>query len=517
MFGSAIEVILLSFALADKINIIKTEKAKSDKELLQTLQANEKLIIEQNQVLEVKVKQRTEALEEANNELETSYQNISILSEIGKQITSTLDIKTIIHIVYDNVNLLMSAEIFGIAIYNEQANVLEFDGFIENGLELPFHTESLTEGNFGGQCFLSQQEIIIHQVSQELPNYQVKIGGITESVIYLPLVYQNKSLGIITVQSLQAHAYTNYHITMLKSIAAYATSALDNALSYQYIENQRLIIESKNIDIMASINYAKRIQTAMLPTKATLNGLLGLENYFILFKPRNIVSGDFYWCKEMNGKIIIAVIDCTGHGVPGAFVSMIGNATLNEITKRGLSHIHLILNQLHKEISTFFQQNTSIKIEKDEITKELKVQDGMDIAMISIDKINNNIEYVGAKNSLYYVIDNKIHEIKADKYAIGGHQNSGEIERIFTKHDISLLSNKPYTFYLATDGYQDQFGGEKNKKFMAKQFRELLFSISHLPMLEQQQILDKTIVDWIGNGEQTDDISLMGIRVNNIS
>jgi serine phosphatase RsbU (regulator of sigma subunit) len=510
-FGSAIEVILLSFALADKINILKTEKVKSDKQLLQTLQANEKLILEQNQVLEAKVKERTEDLEEANEELETSYQNISVLSEIGKQVTSTLDIKTIIHIVYDNVNLLMSAEMFGIGIYNEQTKLLEFDGFMKHGLELPFYTESLSENRLSVRCFLTQHEIIVHQASQEVSNYQLEIGDMTESMLYLPLIYQNRALGIITVQSLQPHAYTNYHITMFKNIASYTTSALDNALSYRYIEDQHLIIEGKNKDIMASINYAKRIQTAILPTNMALNELLGKDNYFVLFKPRDIVSGDFYWCKEVNGKIIIAVADCTGHGVPGAFVSMIGNATLNEITKR-LSHTHLILTKLHKEISHFFKQNTNTKTDDHAITKDFRVQDGMDIAIIAIDKINNKIEYSGAKNQLYHVVNNQIHEYKANKYAIGGHQGD-EKERLFIKHEINYSSNEINTFYLATDGYQDQFGGEKDRKFMTKQFRELLFSISHLPMSEQQQILNKTIIDWIANKKQTDDITVMGIIV----
>jgi serine phosphatase RsbU (regulator of sigma subunit) len=263
----------------------------------------------------------------------------------------------------------------------------------------------------------------------------------------------------------------------------------------------------------------------------------------MLFKPRDIVSGDFYWIREVNNKILVVVADCTGHGVPGAFVSMVGNSTLNEITKRGLVHTHLILNKLHKEISLFFNQNTNvIATEYLPTTDNLKVQDGMDISIISIDKETKIVEYAGAKNPLYYVTNGEIHEIKADKYSIGGHLEENEAERMFVKHvvsppdemshhleggvfdvntsvppsrwcDISTGGLSFGIFYLFTDGFQDQFGGEKNKKFMTKRFRELLFSISHLPMAEQKQILSSTINDWIGEGEQTDDITVMGLRI----
>jgi hypothetical protein len=192
----------------------------------------------------------------------------------------------------------------------------------------------------------------------------------------------------------------------------------------------------------------------------------------------------------------------------------------------------LILNKLHKEISSFFNQNTNIlATESLPNTDNLKVQDGMDISIISIDKETKIVEYAGAKNPLYYVMNDEIQEIKADKYSIGGHQDENT-ERLFAKHIVSSPEvSPPYAkggvfdvivppsgvmgllFYLFTDGFQDQFGGEKNKKFMTKRFRELLFSISHLPMSEQQQILNTTISEWIGEGEQTDDITVMGIRI----
>ncbi len=495
------------------------------------VQYNTKRLKTENQKLEKTIAERTQ-------EIAQSYKNVQLLNEIAKQLSASLDVKTIIATVYTNVNTLMSAEMFGIGIYNPKTQVLEFEGFMENDIELEFHTEQIENSNFNGRCFISQQDIIIHDFRKENSNYQIQVGSIPQSIIMLPLTYNENKIGVITIQSLKANIYTEYHLRMLRSIAINTTSVLENALSFRKIELQRHELFEKNADIIASINYAKRIQTAMLPTQETLDKYLGKDNYFVLFKPRDIVSGDFYWIRVVNNKIIVVVADCTGHGVPGAFVSMVGNSTLNEITKRGLSHTHLILSKLHKEISTFFNQNTNvISTECLPTTDNLKVQDGMDISIIVIDKETKSIEYSGAKNALYYVMNGEMKEIKADKYSIGGHQEENEAERVFVKHIVSLsppveMSHHPEggvfdvivppsgvrglsagLFYLFTDGFQDQFGGKDNRKFMRTRFKELLLSISGLPMAEQQQILSSTINEWIGEREQTDDITVMGMRI----
>ncbi|TAD95164.1 MAG: response regulator [Bacteroidetes bacterium] len=270
-------------------------------------------------------------------------------------------------------------------------------------------------------------------------------------------------------------------------------------------------IHKKNENITASINYAKHIQNAILPFADRFEQSFGKDNFFVLFQPKDIVSGDFYWLEEIqnvNEKItFIAVADCTGHGVPGAFMSMIGNQLLYEIIlKNQIYSPELILNQLHKEVHRVLHQ------------KETNTNDGMDMIMLVITEDSQNfkqiISYSGAMNPLYYVQNDEFIEIKATKKAIGGRQI--EKEHLFEKHEIQRSDDQELTFYLCTDGFQDQFGGENKRKFMAGAFKKLLHSISEKPMKEQEKILSKTLENWIktGNEKQIDDVSILGIKIN---
>jgi len=217
------------------------------------------------------------------------------------------------------------------------------------------------------------------------------------------------------------------------------------------INHQKEIIEKKNEDITASINYAKHIQRVVLPEESRI--AQAFEQSFILFKPRDIVSGDFYWFQEKTTpegreKIIITAVDCTGHGVPGAFMSLIANEILNEIVnEKGILEADKILNELHKSVRKVLKQDQSDN------------RDGMDMSLCVIDKESKTIEFAGAKNSLIYVQNEEIATLKGDKYPIGGLQHG--VERIFTKQFISY-KDAPISCYMLSDGYQDQFGGEEN-------------------------------------------------------
>jgi serine phosphatase RsbU (regulator of sigma subunit) len=276
----------------------------------------------------------------------------------------------------------------------------------------------------------------------------------------------------------------------------------------QTVELQNFEIQDKNKNITDSINYAKRIQTAMLSI-TSFEYILGAKNFFILFKPRDIVSGDFYWIAQLKEKIIITVADCTGHGVPGAFVSMVGNSFLNEIVLgEGFSAPQVILKRLHKKIVDFFHQQENLN--------ELVIDDGMDIVILTLQKDTQTqkivkASYSGAMNPLYYVQNQQLFEIKASKKSIGGWRMTES--RAFEMHEIDLDS--PTIFYLCTDGYQDQFGGEKGKKFMVKNLKEKLLSLHSKELLEQKNDLDLTINNWISSAKeaQTDDITIVGVKV----
>jgi serine phosphatase RsbU (regulator of sigma subunit) len=262
-------------------------------------------------------------------------------------------------------------------------------------------------------------------------------------------------------------------------------------------------IDEQHKSIKSSINYAKRIQEAMLPKHELQKRLL--PDSFILLKPRDSVSGDFYWFTEMkswyNPDVIFTVADCTGHGVPGAFMSLIGINALNGIINKGIAETDQILSELHQEIRTALQQETTGN------------NDGMDVALCIYRKEKNTLEFSGAKNSLIYIQDNKLFQVKGDVHPIGGSRSKKEFS--YKKHIVPI--EKSTMIYLFSDGYRDQFGGKNNTKFMAKKLNELLLSIHQRPLPEQKEILDKTIEEWRGHQSQTDDILVMGIRLEAIA
>ncbi len=264
----------------------------------------------------------------------------------------------------------------------------------------------------------------------------------------------------------------------------------------QQLQSQKTELETAYTDIRDSIHYARRIQSAILPLESDMQKLFG--SFFVLYQPQDIVSGDFYWCAEINGLKFLACVDCTGHGVPGAFMSMIGNTLLNHlVVERGLTQPHEILEQLHTGVRHALKQDS---------VGETK--DGMDVALITINP-QNVLHYAGANRALWYIRQNSFHEIKPVKRAIAGDMHATPVA--FTTHTLELQTGD--CIYLSTDGYADQFGGERGKKFMVKRFQELLLQIHSLPMNEQQRTLHNEFNTWKGNLQQVDDVLVMGLKI----
>ncbi len=253
----------------------------------------------------------------------------------------------------------------------------------------------------------------------------------------------------------------------------------------------------QNKQITDSIEYASLIQTAILPPYDYIAQLI--PEYFIFYQPRDIVSGDFYWITEKDGKIVVAVVDCTGHGVPGAFMSMLGTAFLNEIvnTEPALK-ADSILNQLRNQIKKSLHQTG----------KDEEAKDGMDISLCVIDKAKNRLQFAGAYNSLFMISENKPSMIKGDRMPIGIYMKE---EKTFTNHEIMIQPGD--MLYMFTDGFIDQFGGKNKRKFRIAPFKELLFSIHKKPVDEQQQILETEFITWKGRQEQIDDVLVFGFRI----
>ena len=267
------------------------------------------------------------------------------------------------------------------------------------------------------------------------------------------------------------------------------------------LEKNFSLIEDKNQNITASITYAQRIQAAMLTDIQNLQKLV--PESFILFKPRDIVSGDFYWFREYTNEnhekiIVLAAVDCTGHGVPGAFMSMIGSNLLTQIIANTIISPELVLQELHRGITVALHQEDG------------QNKDGMDMVFCSINQQQHTMEFAGAKNPLFYIQNGQLYEIKGDRHPIGG-KDKDDNARIFTKHTVDIT--QPTYIYLFTDGYQDQFGGADNRKFMIKRMRELFLNIYTEPMQTQKMLLKTTIQDWKGKEHQVDDILVMGCKV----
>ena len=257
------------------------------------------------------------------------------------------------------------------------------------------------------------------------------------------------------------------------------------------------IIEEKNRDITASINYSRRIQNAILPDPKEIKGLS--SRCFIVYIPKDIVSGDFYWFSRNNGKLIIAAGDCTGHGVPGALMSMLGISFLEEIVnKRCITDSGSILNELRREIQRALRQRGARE----------EAKDGMDISLCIIDNKKKFIQYSGAYNNLYLIRDGELTEYKSDRMPIGIFDFS---DKEFASQIIQYRPGD--TIYMFSDGYADQFGGPDHKKFKYSALKSLLTDIHQLPLNKQKQALENTFIEWKGESEQTDDVLILGYHM----
>ncbi|MDQ3048243.1 MAG: tetratricopeptide repeat protein [Bacteroidota bacterium] len=267
---------------------------------------------------------------------------------------------------------------------------------------------------------------------------------------------------------------------------------------YNVLEHNRDEIATKNKEITDSIKYAKRLQTAILPSDEYIRETF--PDSFVFYQPKDIVSGDFYWFERWGGKSLFAAVDCTGHGVPGAFMSIVGFNLLNQaVNEHGLNKPNLLLNALNKGITKTLKQT-----EEDSIIK-----DGMDISLCSIDRETMKLEYSGAYNPLWIIRDHQLTELTADKHPIGVFW--GNELKPFTLKEFDL--KKGDRVYLFTDGMADQFGGSKGKKFKYSQMKKLLISLYDYDMEAQKNIIIEEFNTWKGNLEQVDDILIMGICI----
>jgi serine phosphatase RsbU (regulator of sigma subunit) len=326
---------------------------------------------------------------------------------------------------------------------------------------------------FSGMISLPAPEVLLSGISDfTTPYHLILYSALIISVVYF--IVRSQTRGLIRTKKL----LREMELTLLK------------------IESQRAELETKNKSITDSLNYAQRIQEALLPSEDYFRKYF--KESFIFYKPKDIVSGDFFWIGENEEKIFIAAADCTGHGVPGALLSMIGHELLNKIINIDkIVQPAEVLEIMSKGLEKIFSREKNVGA---------IIRDGMDIGFCVVDRRKRKIQYSGAFLPLYIIRDNRLIELKGDKYPLGMTLEGA----YYTSNEMDLM--KDDMMYLFTDGYVDQFGGSEDKKFMYRRFRYLLMTIYRFPVDDQKSILEENIKTWMGSTPQIDDILVMGFK-----
>jgi len=483
----------------------RLKKLQSEKEVLENvIQDRTKEIVSQKEEIE---KQSIE-LGLKNNELER-------INTIVQSINSEIHFSNLLQSILEKLRIIRSLEIAYIYLYDEQS--MSFKIMAIYGFELAeVKSISMTIDEIN-RIYLSDSDEIFEDIYHTNhikfeTNEKMMLLPRTKSAMVIVINIANTTQGFIVLANKRIeNAFDKRDFSLAKNLKEHLVSAVIKTKMLEDIQESNVTLtEQNNIithqkqNITDSIIYARRIQNAVITPEAVLASMFA--EYFILFKPRDIVSGDFYWMKQVDDCKIIVAADCTGHGVPGAFMSMLGISFLNAIVGRlTINKANLILNELRTQVKTALRQTG----------KELENKDGMDISLCIIDTNKMTLQFAGAYNSAYLVRTDstksdkaELIELKADKMPIGIYIVEKES---FTNREIEI--QKGDTLYLFSDGYCDQFGGTNGQKFMTKRFREMVTNISQNPLSEQKTFIEQTFENWRGTFEQIDDVMVMGVRI----
>ena len=423
-----------------------------------------------------------------------------------KNYTSTIDslsgLPSNLDLTYKNNNLIF--EYVGVSLRNPEKVFYQYqlEGLDEDWLPLTQDRKAVYTALSPGSYTFKLRAKNNDNVWTEDP--------ITYSFIIAPPWYQTKTFYTIAVLLLIIAVYLIIYVRTrnLKKTQEILTKKVDERTKElreekEKVEHvntalaeQKTVIEVANKNITDSINYAKKIQDAILPHINKLDDYV--KKVSVLYMPKDVVSGDFYWFEKIGDKLILAVSDCTGHGVPGAFMSMIGVNNLNQIIlEKHITNPSLILSELNKAIKTVLQQEAV----------DSESRDGMDISICCFDLKENTVQYAGAFRPLIYIRDNELIELKGSRQPIGG---SAPFNFVYDLNEFSFLDND--VFYMFSDGYPDQFGGVKGKKFMNKRLKQLFMENFEKTPQEQELILKQELINWMGDEEQIDDVLVMCVK-----
>jgi serine phosphatase RsbU (regulator of sigma subunit)/TolA-binding protein len=450
-----------------------------------------------------------------NQELAQQTERIKAISKIGAEIASNLDLERAIILVYGYINQLMDAPILNIGDYLPLEGCIRMRYLIENSEFVPPPTVRMSdEQRPAVRCVLKRRPIVMNNI--DIP---VLVGMKPASLVYVPLISGDRVIGVFSVQSLKKNSYSEANVNLLTAISAYIATALENASAFARIraqqaelEQQAATIQLTNVTlsernlhleqltgkITENIRYAQTIQQAVLPLESEITEMLG--EHVILYKPMEVISGDFYWLQRTEFATLVAVVDCTGHGIPGAFMSMIGNDLLNQIVlEKGITSPSWILTELHYAVRHALKQTNDMDSN----------QDGMDVCLCRIEA--DGITFAGARRPLYIVQNGEIITLDGDTKPIGGFQR--EQKRTFTSKRLDLDLRQPAMIYLTSDGYADQHNRPTRTKLGTERFTKLLREIAPKSMEEQRAVLEAALAEHQGDTPQRDDITILGIRL----
>jgi len=496
----------------------KVEERTADlKEANTTLEMKHEEILQQQEEI---LSQRDE-LEKKNGQLEikqveisTALQNIQTISDFGQKITSLLDVEKISRMTYEYIGSFMEICSFGIGFYHESMQIIEFSNFIEEGKSLPpFYTGQGNPDNYLIRLLNAKSEAVVNELTNEYADFIQAFGKrksyiVPQSLMFFPLNVDNKLIGMMVVTSMYPDAFTDVTRNNIKALASYIAIADDNASAYKQIN-------LKNAAINGSIRYGLTIQKAM---QISEDGLKQYFDSFILSKPKDIVSGDFYWfsyqknnlydedSKYLYNNIYIAVVDCTGHGVPGAFMSMIGNRLLNSIVnEKKILEPSKILDELNIEVMNALQQSVTDN------------NDGMDISLAVIQQPEDSridrrkVIFAGAKLPLVYYskASNELQILRGDRQSIGGMKLRKE-KTEYMQHEVLLKIDD--MIYMSSDGMKDQCDAER-KRFGSARLYKLLGDNANEALSVQKQRLEYELLSFMAGVEQRDDITIVGLKL----
>jgi serine phosphatase RsbU (regulator of sigma subunit)/tetratricopeptide (TPR) repeat protein len=479
--------------------------------------------------------------------IEQAYENIKSLSEVGREMTSTLQVNTIVEVAYQYIKGLFPADEFAIGLYDEKSAQIIFKYYIRNGAKAHYPNVPIDHPNrISAYCVRKGDEILMRNIHEEHRQYiqdlsDYEQNDLMSAIVCIPLKVKQKTVGMLNLQSAQTGAYTEQDLPIIRTIGTYLANALVNsslfekleeqkheietnneelrqqqeellavnealALQKEQVENQKQIIETTYLDLQhttdrlnQSIKYAQRIQELVLPRRQALEQFF--DDIFVLYLPKDVVSGDFYWFKQLSPtKAILCLADCTGHGVAGAFMSMIGSTLLHEtISIKQVEDPQRILRNMSSGIRNLLRHNDSSN------------KDGMELAVCLIEKLEQHtlVTFAGTKTFLFYTDEKgELVMSKGSRFSIG-EVNQEEQQ---TVENMRLEMPKGYTLYLSTDGYIDQ-GNPDRARFGSQRMKQTLTDIHKRPMAEQKLYLEQLLEQYQQSAERRDDISVIGIRL----